>query len=1089
MQYSHAMIPQTLSPVPPPMEWTWSGLGVTTPQHLRTQPQLPDWSVAAVKAESPNETVSQTSAPDPVESIPTQTKKRTLTGNASENLADDDVVREKDMPEAKKQHSSPPRPTPPKRPPFPFQVPKARPVPSHTRSSSTLNPFASEFVFRPPSNVPTLSAAAKEFSPVHLQESSKSLFNVFAPEFNPSKSTLLGGSFALGKTALFPRKESDNIFVKPSPTKKVIPIVRPDDVNLEDSEGESTEELEEDTSNEKVDQEESDPATEEEIDDDVETELLEEEEDEEEEEQDENVEPTPSSYSGISNNEPAATSTKSHHEELATPDSNQSNGSTPHPTNRSLAPPAHPRSSHLAPPSSLDREFNGLPVFWEQRLLKSEQKAKRDRALTPRGRIAQSLAKSDDDSEEANPKLKLPPFLSGFLSDCSGSLGPTPSRDRQSKSFRESPSDEVHRLIKLRLQPALARMEMLQGLLEGSMKDKPVVKKAEDSDADDEADEMNPKRTRTSTAEKIKAAVVEALRQEKDLFAAPPVVVDTSVTDKEIRDLKLIIDGLKSKLLDAEDSLNREERRRTEYERKVEMLSRELLDSERELDSKTEETKQLESQVRELQRNYDQAKRGWEDEKHTHQKLEEVISGIRSSLGQMTDKNAKLSQEVSELQSLSASQKDDISTLREDISKARGENGKLSRERTRLEREVEDERKRFTNLQSEFMETGKAIAEQETRWREELAAEKLRVQSLERNLADEERRVKKMEDECEKLAKIAEERVKLKAMVEISVQRERKLEKAKEELERRIYAAEAQVNVVKEERTRFENAISAQYTKQAEGYKTEISSLTASKRLLEAEKITLTALLEREKTNLALQSAKIESFEKDLRHAKQTANDQQKAADNAAHEMDVLRMDISAYQQDLTALRAKAEKKDGQIDALRQAAEIAKAEMVEKDKLIAQLEFLVATTTSPKKKPLFDDSDIKLQKREKEILRLRGLLADLVRDNEELVAQSSQVVAPENQKKYVAMKNILRAERDKRKDLEKQLAKMMAKESKMDGLGRTPGSRSVVSAFDTPASVLGGLDTPVSLKDTPSGVREFTPGEDTPLKGKGVLVE
>src|SRR5579871_2582549 len=51
----HQVFPHPSSPaLPPPTDWTWSNLGVVTPHHRPTQPQLPDWSVAAVKGGSPD---------------------------------------------------------------------------------------------------------------------------------------------------------------------------------------------------------------------------------------------------------------------------------------------------------------------------------------------------------------------------------------------------------------------------------------------------------------------------------------------------------------------------------------------------------------------------------------------------------------------------------------------------------------------------------------------------------------------------------------------------------------------------------------------------------------------------------------------------------------------------------------------------------------------------------------------------------------------------------------------------------------------------------------------------------------------------
>jgi hypothetical protein len=115
-------------------------------------------------------------------------------------------------------------------------------------------------------------------------------------------------------------------------------------------------------------------------------------------------------------------------------------------------------------------------------------------------------------------------------------------------------------------------------------------------------------------------------------------------------------------------------------------------------------------------------------------------------------------------------------------------------------------------------------------------------------------------------------------------------------------------------------------------------------------------------------------------------------------------------------------------------------------------------------------------------------MASLLQDNEDLVSQSKEIVAPEQQKKYTVMKNILRAERERRKGLERELARALAKTSKDDN-GPTPGSRTAGSVFDTPASVPGGLDTPVSLNETPGSLRGYGIGEETPLKGKGFFVE
>jgi chromosome segregation ATPase len=620
-----------------------------------------------------------------------------------------------------------------------------------------------------------------------------------------------------------------------------------------------------------------------------------------------------------------------------------------------------------------------------------------------------------------------------------------------------------------------------------STKDKEERNKEAASDADDEDDEVI-KKPGLLVVDRIKSAVIEALRQEKEMSTPP--VVDRSAADKELQNLRSIIDSLKSKLLNSEACLDREERRRAELEHRNETISRDLIQADRELESKTDQLKQLESDLRELHKANDLAQRGWEEEKHVRSKLDEIIKNIRSSLGQLTDKNAKLSQEVSSLQSLSSTQKDDISNLREEISKARGENGKLSRERTRLEREIEDERTRFSNLQNELMETGKAVAEQETRWREELSAEKLRVQSLERSLADEERRTKKMEEECDKLSKIAEERGKLKAMIEASVGRERNLESAKEALERRVYIAEAQVKVVSEERNRLENDRAAQLENDRRARGADIASLNAAMERLQAEKTQAVMVYEREKAALASQAAKIETLGREIHQVTQTGIEREAVLKTTKRELDESQAQIQSLRNEISALRAKLDQKDTQLESLRDIGDAARAEIVEKDKHIIQLEFIIASTTSPTKKSRDADTDLKLQRRDKEILRLREMMAALIRDNDDLIAQSADSVPLEHNRKYIAMKNILRAERERRKGLEKELARAMAKTAaNKEDLGRTPGSRSVVSIFDTPSSTVGGLDTPVSLKDTPLSVRGFGVGEQTPLKGKGVLME
>ena len=172
----------------------------------------------------------------------------------------------------------------------------------------------------------------------------------------------------------------------------------------------------------------------------------------------------------------------------------------------------------------------------------------------------------------------------------------------------------------------------------------------------------------------------------------------------------------------------------------------------------------------------------------------------------------------------------------------------------------------------------------------------------------------------------------------------------------------------------------------------------------------------------------------------------------------------SSLRKEVATLREKLDRKETQLESLREIVDTLRADIAEKDKTILELEFVIASTTSPTKKSREDESYLKLQKREKEILRLRELMATLLQDNEDLLSQSKETLHPEQQKKYNAMKNVLRAERERRKALERELARTLAK-TKGD-IGRTPGSRNGGgSIFETPASAMGGLDTPVSLNE------------------------
>jgi hypothetical protein len=1022
-----------------PQHWGWSPVPVP---YMQPQPQMQEQTTSSLEYASTvtSPQPEQNSSEQSIELLPpSASKKRGYDGedttstrseqDASQTSQDTHDEENQGTHSVEEQQPAEPISAPaPKRPPFPFAVPRALSRPSrssaHERASSSLNPFASEFVFRAPPSAPTLNSAAKEFSPVHLQESSRSLFNVYAPEFNPSKSTssIFGNTtFPTPKESLFPKPtaQDSSTFIKPSPTKKIIPIVKPEYTD------DSSEMTESDT-------------------------------------------PRPRKQS-------RGLTSKDQVNDPQTPSD---------------------ESPYFSPQ---DKEFNGYPSFWEQRLQESERKAQRDRPLTPAGPLARNLANEllddqteNDESEDADTeeeeeisdKENVDVLDPEYVSEDTDDSIPGTTRGKMGTMrllARHHSAAQLEKIVKERLQPVLKGLEALQLSVQRlSSKDREHRKKEEASDADDENEETT-KKTGVLGLDRIRSAVVEALRQEKELFVG---YGDKGVGETELRNLKSVIDSLKSKLLDAEDNLDREERRRSDTERRAELISRDLVHSERELDVKTEALQKAESEVTDLQKRHDQAKRGWDDERHAHNKLDDVIKGIRGSLGQMTDKNSKLAHEVSTLQSLTTTQKDDISNLREEISKARGENGKLSRERTRLEREIEDERARFANLQNELAETGKAVAEQETRWRDELRAENLRVQSLERSLADEERRVKKMEEECDKLGKIAEERGKLKAMVEASVSRERHLEGVKEALEKRAYTAEAQVKVAHEERVRFEREWSARSHKEREVFAQEISSLRATINTLQEEKAKVNILYERERGQLAVQAQKIESIGQEINQAAQNAIQREKLFESTTRDLKDSHSQIANLRQEIATLRDKLDKKDVQADSLRELADTARADIVKKDKQIADLEFIIASTTSPTsptKKSRDDETFLKLQRREKEILRLREMMSALIQDNEELIAQSNEPIASEQQKKYNAMKNVLRAENLRRKALEKELARALTKvPSSQENVGRALASKSMVSLFDTPSSVVGGLDTPVSM-------RGFGGGEDTPLKGKGVL--
>lgn len=281
-----------------------------------------------------------------------------------------------------------------------------------------------------------------------------------------------------------------------------------------------------------------------------------------------------------------------------------------------------------------------------------------------------------------------------------------------------------------------------------------------------------------------------------------------------------------------------------------------------------------------------------------------------------------------------------------------------------------------------------------------------------------------------------------------------------------------------------------QFERERDAFYAEIAALKTAVETLQAEKVQSAVIYEREKAALASQTAKIESLDREIRQVTQTGLERESVLKTAKQQLEESQSQIESLRKDISTLRQRLDTKDAKLESLHEIGEAARVEVVEKDKHIVQLEFIIASTTSPTKKSRDDQTDLKLQRRDKEILRLREMMAALIRDNDDLIAQTGDSVPLDHHRKYIAMKNVLRAEKERRKGLEKELARAMARNaSNKEEVGRTPGSRSVVTMFDTPSSTVGGLDTPVSLKDTPLSVRGFGGGEDTPLKGRGVLVE
>ena len=547
--------PHPMSPaLPTPTDWTWSGLGITTPQHLQTQPQIPDWSVVAVKGASPADVNRRPSRMAMLAAIsPSANKKRahetedgvTMTLNREET---------QDIPNTKKQAPSPMTTSPPasKRPPFPFAVPRL-PKASHSTEhhqsiSSSLNPFATEFVFRPPQSAPKLGSVPKEFSPVQLQQSSRSLFNVFAPEFNPSRpiTNIFGNSgFSMNNATLFPnsiKHGESSLFIKPSPTKKVIPIVPP--VNKEaasDTEDENHDPVQEqprDTvaspepltdddislsnpcEKQSVQQKED---TEESLFEEYSSDSLEQTKRAQEGPQDENNTENASvgGSSSINGVTPTRLQTKGHKlkSEFSTETDSDNDDSSQSNMHLSASRPVNANNKTrmiyeqvTIDDTSPDKEFNGYPSFWEQRLLKSEQKAKRDRPLTPHGPIARNLANELLDQEDESDDLsndkenRILPDPEEYSSDDDSVLGSRAQKIvRTNLVERHRNAARVELIVKERLQPVLKGLEAVQlGIQRLSARDKEERRKEQGSDADDEDDEITVKKPSLLGIERIK---------------------------------------------------------------------------------------------------------------------------------------------------------------------------------------------------------------------------------------------------------------------------------------------------------------------------------------------------------------------------------------------------------------------------------------------------------------------------------------------------------------------------------------------------------------------------------------------------------
>ena len=99
-------------------------------------------------------------------------------------------------------------------------------------------------------------------------------------------------------------------------------------------------------------------------------------------------------------------------------------------------------------------------------------------------------------------------------------LGSMKKTGRMHLIARRDSAASVEKIVKERLQPVLKGLEAVQlGIQRLSGRDKEERRKEQGSDADDEDEEVNFKKPGILGIEKIKSAVIEAMRQEKQLYA------------------------------------------------------------------------------------------------------------------------------------------------------------------------------------------------------------------------------------------------------------------------------------------------------------------------------------------------------------------------------------------------------------------------------------------------------------------------------------------------------------------------------------------------------------------------------------------